>query len=94
MNHYDDEENIIRLLQSIPLKEVHLVNPTRPGKKFFFSLYRERNFENWTNNSGKNVPPPDFFSKKYEYMRKQALAKRDLEELQRNLETELKELCC
>lgn len=68
MNHYDDEENIIRLLQSIPLKEVHLVNPTRPGKKFFFSLYRERNFENWTNNSGKNVPPPDFFSKKYKYM--------------------------
>lgn len=68
MNHYDDEENIIRLLQAIPLREVHLVNPTRAGIKFFFSLYRERNFKKWINNSGKNVPPPDFFSKKYEYM--------------------------
>ena len=35
MNHYDDEENIIRLLQSIPLGEIHLVNPTRDVKKFF-----------------------------------------------------------
>lgn len=68
MNHFDDEENIIRLLQSIPLREIHLVNPTRDVKNFFFSLYYERRFDNWINNSGKDVPPPDFFSKKYEYM--------------------------
>ena len=68
MNHYDNEENIIRNLQSVPLREVHLVNPTREVTKFFFSLYRERRFENWTNNFRKDVPPPDFFSKKYGYM--------------------------
>lgn len=66
--NYFDEENIIRFLQSIPLREIHFVNFTRDAKKFFFSLYYERRFENWINNSGKDVPPPDFFSKKYEYM--------------------------
>lgn len=68
MNHFDDEENIIRRLQSIPSREIHFVNQTRAAKRFFSSLYRERKFVNWTNSSGKDVPPPDFFSEKYKYM--------------------------
>lgn len=68
MNYYDDEENIVEQLQSVPFSEIHFVNPTREAIKFFFSLYCKRRFKRWINNSGKDVPPPDFFSKKYEYM--------------------------
>lgn len=68
MNYYDSEANIISRLQSVSIKEVCLVNPTRSAKKFFFSLYSEQRFEKWINNSGKDAPPPDFFSEKYKYM--------------------------
>ena len=68
MNRYDDEENIIRLLQSISFRDIRWVNPTRGSIKFFLSLYHERKYKNWINNSGKDAPPPDFYSRKYEYM--------------------------
>ena len=68
MNHFDDEVNIISLLQYIETKEIFFVNPTKEAKRFFQSLYRKRKFKNWINSSGKDAPPPDFYSEKYGYM--------------------------
>ena len=68
MNHYDDEKNIIQSLQFTSCREIYFVNATREAKKFFLSLFRERKFSDWMNSSGKDAPPPDFFSPKYKYM--------------------------
>lgn len=68
MNHFDNEAKIIELLQSIKPRMIDFVNPTREVRKFFLSLYREKEFVNWVNNFGKDVPPPDFYSEKYKYM--------------------------
>lgn len=68
MNHYDKEENIIKLLQATSYNDIHFVNRTSDVRKFFCSLYRENEFKNWINSSGKDDMPPDFFSDKYRYM--------------------------
>ncbi len=68
MNYFDNETNIIELLQQTNSRMINFVNPTYEGKKFFLSLYREKEFGNWTNSSAKDVPPPDFYSEKYKYM--------------------------
>lgn len=38
MNFYDNEENIIRLVQSLPLRDVWFINPSYEAIKFFFSI--------------------------------------------------------
>lgn len=68
MNYYDNEEHIIRLVQSVPLWEVAFINPSYDAIKFFFSIRYKGKFRNWMNNSRKNALPPDFFSDKYQYM--------------------------
>ena len=68
MNYFDSERNIISLLQTIPLINVYWVNATKEAQKYFFSLYLKRKFIKWVDNFGKDAPPPDFFSEKYNYM--------------------------
>lgn len=68
MNYYDDEENIIQLLQFVESSKVNFVNITCRSLLFWESLHNEELFKNWINSSGKDVPPPDFYSKKYKYM--------------------------
>lgn len=68
MNHYDDEENVIDNLQSIPFRRIFFIKPRAETFKFFFSLKFERKFKNWINSSSKDALPPDFYSKKYKFM--------------------------
>lgn len=68
MNHYDDEENIIRLLQSTEDSQICFANFSFGLSRFFNSIYKENLFGAWINSSGKNDVPPDFFSPNYRYM--------------------------
>lgn len=68
MNHYDDEENIIQLLQSIERSQICFANFSVGLSLFFNSIYREKLYRDWINSSGKNDVPPDFFSPNYRYM--------------------------
>ncbi len=68
MNYYDDERHIISKLQLTVARNVCFVNMSRGARKFFLSLYREKKFKWWTDSSGKNELPPDFYSEKYKYM--------------------------
>lgn len=68
MNHFDNEENIIQLLQSIEHSQICFANFSFGLSSFFNSIYRENLFRDWVNSSGKDAVPPDFFSQKYKYM--------------------------
>lgn len=68
MNYYDNEANIIEYLQLTSYNEVVFVNWTLGALRFFYSLHNTKAFSNWINSSGKDVPPPDFYSDKYKYM--------------------------
>ena len=73
------------------LKDVLQINPLEKLAIYDGIAIPKLKYLWWENIEG---PKEKIFGKEYKLMRKQALAKRNLEELQRNLETELKELCC
>ena len=68
MNYFDNEENVIEHLQLTSCKEILFINRTVGAQKFFSSIYDPKAFSNWINSSGKDAPPPDFYSDKYKYM--------------------------
>ena len=68
MNFYDDEARIIESLQFVEDEKIRFINISYRAVQFFLSLHREKRFQKWINSSGKDVPPPDFFSEKFKYM--------------------------
>ncbi len=68
MNHFDDEEKIIRLFQSINRNRILFANFSLGLSSFFNCIYREEMFKGWINSAAKDAMPPDFFSTKYKCM--------------------------
>lgn len=63
MAYYDNELNIINDFISIPLEEILIFD--KEGEDIINSIY---DINNWSNSSGKNDPPPDMYSDKYNLM--------------------------
>lgn len=68
MNFYDDEARIIESLQFVYNRKINYVNFSLKAWSFFLTLRSDVIFKDWVNSSGKDDPPPDFYSKKYKYM--------------------------
>lgn len=68
MNYYDKEINAIEDIQHLSRNEIAFVNTSFSLRKYFRSIWRERVFKGWIDNSSKNSIPPDFYSDEYNYM--------------------------
>ena len=68
MNYYDKENRIIECLQNTSLRNIRFVNFSAGLFRFCLSLYAPFMYRYWTDNSGKNNTPPDFYSDEYKYM--------------------------
>lgn len=69
MARYDNEVNIIETFQSLDIKEIGLLpEPNEKLEKMFLSIYDEKQWNNWINNSGKDCLPPDFYNPQLKLM--------------------------
>jgi len=67
---FDDEEKIIKHFQECGCENEKplLWPPSKSVKRIFNLIHNENNWKQWTNNSGKNAPPPDFYNDKAKLM--------------------------
>lgn len=68
MNLYDDENEIMELFRSIENCYVYFPYDAAMVKTFYNRIHDVNLWENWVDNSAKNVPPPDYYSEKYKLM--------------------------
>lgn len=62
MGIFDKESEIIEYFQtSISPSEVALIPENEETEQVFQSIFNEESWEKWTDTSGKNDPPPDFY---------------------------------
>ena len=62
MGLFDDENVIIEHFQSESISSVMLIPHCDDTESVFHSIFDKRKWKLWTDTSGKNDPPPDFFS--------------------------------
>lgn len=68
MNYFDDERNIISLIQNYSFEKVFLPRDSLSAKIIFESIKRKSQWKYWTYNAGKSDPPPDFYSDRHNLM--------------------------
>lgn len=64
----DREADIIQWLQNIQEKEIYFIPEDDKSIECFETIYDKEKWLYWIDSSGKNAPPPDFFSDKYHLM--------------------------
>lgn len=68
MNFYDNEAMIIEDFQLEKFQNVFIPYKTEIAIAAFSSIYNKDFWKEWTNSSGKNMPPPDFYCDKFQLM--------------------------
>ncbi len=68
MNLYDDENKIIKYFQDIPISSIYFPKMSNELKRVFDKIYFIENWLQWRDSSGKDDPPPDFYSDKFGLM--------------------------
>lgn len=66
---FDNEQNIIKAFQEcVEEQEIIFVPETQDTIRLFKSIHLKKRWKNWKDTSGKDAPPPDFFSDRYKIM--------------------------
>jgi hypothetical protein len=66
---FDNESKIIENFQkTVENSMVYFPHETKAALQAFSSIHDENNWAKWSNSSGKNDPPPDFFSNELGFM--------------------------
>lgn len=68
MNNFDKEIRIIEHFQSVSCANVVFLNPNKEIETVFNNVHDTQQWEKWNDNSGKNAPPPDFYSDEFSLM--------------------------
>lgn len=68
MNGYNNEKLIINDFHNLKRREILLLNLDGKGTKIFNKIFKSRSWNFWINSSGKNDPPPDYYSDKFKLM--------------------------
>lgn len=68
MSLYDEEEKVIETFQEEFEKKICIIPNTKEVCNILKSIYNEKEWKKWTNSSGKNDPPPDFYNDELKIM--------------------------
>lgn len=65
MNFFDNENKIIEYFQMVKPSEVLFPSMTKEAESVFIKVHDRIQWKKWTDSSGKDAPPPDFFSDEF-----------------------------